>query len=143
MQKLRLPLSEIEKAWLAGFVDGEGTIALNIREGHGLVPKFQIANTDKDVLLTIKEMLYCGGVSPSKRSDTTKRECWTFSSQTMDDIEYILDLILPYLRVKKTQAEILLIFLDEHIWRAKTTEIEMEMFWKLRELNKKGRRELF
>ena len=142
-------MSETEKAWLAGFVDGEGTISLNKRErvySHvynlssriSLVPKFQISNTDKKILLDIQRTLGFGSVTIVRRKRPNVRTGWIFSSQTRNDILYILELIYPYLKLKKKHAELLILYLKEHIFKAYVTDIEMEIYYDLKELNRKG-----
>lgn len=113
-------LSETDKAWMAGFVDGEGciTISKQVRKNRP-TPAYRvfitISNTDYAVLEFFK--LHYGGSIYNvherrkdkrniKWSDTYDWYCPISSSK-----RFLRD-ILPYLRLKRKQAELCLEFLE-------------------------------
>jgi hypothetical protein len=102
-------VSQIDCAYIAGFLDGEGTIGL--RTGHtkdGHTPSFtlrvRISNTNKDVLLWIQLICGCGHIHTCKQEygRKTKYELAWSGKMAAD----ILVLLYPYIKVKKLQAEI-------------------------------------
>ena len=97
------------KAWLAGFIDGEGCIAINYqhhkdgRKKHYL--SLRITQKFAEPLLKIKE-IYGGSVcyTHTKKNKTYEHITASIKAET------ILRDVLPYLTVKKAQAELALKF---------------------------------
>ena len=102
-------LSAVDAAYLAGIIDGEGTIALtrrNIRERrHAAIT---IANTDLDMLKWVKNAVGVGNIS-SKR---TYNEKWTPSyvyNVACQQALSILKQVTPHLKTgKRERARLLL-----------------------------------
>lgn len=96
--------TEIDLAYLAGFVDGEGSITI-FRSGGCDNLRFDVYNTNEDVLLWIKETF--GGrvhkVGRPGRENWKQEYSWQSSSQ---QAAKILIVLLPYLKIKRLQAEI-------------------------------------
>lgn len=136
-----LCLIETDKAWLAGFIDGEGTITLFKCRGKWLSPAIEIENTCKEALIWTKELLgYGSDIRIHERKKSQDRKIvWYYNVFGVDNVGNILKVILPYLKVKKKQAELLKLYCDEHIPYGGTTGIEWEIYYDLKELNKKGR----
>lgn len=95
--------------WLAGFVDGEGSIGLcrerDKRKGPdywGYRPTLQITNTS-DVLWEIHYVLACGHISKSKRKGN-QQDCWHFTLANGKYLVQVLTKLIPYLKVKREQA---------------------------------------
>lgn len=96
--------TEIYKAWLAGFFDGEGCITLYCNPGTELkVPRVGIGQKNAFELLTEIQQVYGGGVNIHKGKGMFR---WFCSSRT--EIQRFLTDILPYLKVKRAKAEIAL-----------------------------------
>jgi hypothetical protein len=131
-------------AYIAGLIDGEGSIMLNVAATH-FQPSIQVVSTDLSILTWLQQVLGCGTIRPKTQRPKydqwteKRRDQWTFSVCLMSDVRYILELILPYLRVKKKQAELLLLYCKEHIPRASITEVEECIYNDLRKLNKRGK----
>ena len=92
-----------EKAYLAGVVDGEGSICLALKKAGNLSFRLQIANTD----LRLMDWLttYVGGHSyrVERKYASRHKPCyqWMVSG---DEASAILVAILPYLHLKAEQA---------------------------------------
>lgn len=88
-------ISNLNKAYIAGFIDGEGCISITKRKdkeyknGYSFYSNIRITNTNLEILEWIKNILDCGG---------HLKAC------------IIAKELLPFLIVKKKQAEILLDF---------------------------------
>lgn len=91
-------LTESEKGYMAGIIDGEGHITPKCR--------IQVANTNYEVLIWLKDKL---GGSISKRNTCEKnhKPIWCWSLSYVPSRGLILS-ILPYLIIKKERALILL-----------------------------------
>jgi len=112
-------MEEKRLAWLAGFVDGEGTITLcHIREYYR--PIFQIVNTNRESLIECQTLLRdITGRTPMIRSKSfggTKLSHWKDSYQIQivkqQDVKAICQALIPYLIVKKLQAELVVKFVE-------------------------------
>ena len=100
------------KAWLAGFIDGEGCIAISYyyhkdgRKKHYL--SLRIAQKFQEPLLKIQE-IYGGSVC---YTDCRPKNQVYIHITSAKKAERILRDVLPYLTVKKAQAELALKFRD-------------------------------
>lgn len=130
-------------AYIAGFIDGEGTVSLkkNGIRWPTVLPYILITNTNLEVLEWIQKILKCGGIY-SKRSNNEKwREAFVLRFQTKET-RIILPLIYPFLRLKKRQAE--LIFEFEKIGNVTGNSEKKELKWEylrlVQDLNRRGPR---
>lgn len=97
-------------AYIAGFFDGEG--CATILHGGGanrncIQKRVSICNTNRDILLQIQRILGFGSLYEKKR-DNKKHKTLYDLVFLQDQIPVFLALILPYVRLKKRQVEILL-----------------------------------
>lgn len=94
-----------ERAYMAGIVDGEGSIGVRRRLRY-ITPILQVTNTRKDLLEWL--VLRCGGaiyVNKEERDGRKQLYSWqTFGRKA----QAIIREILPYLVIKRQQAELAL-----------------------------------
>lgn len=151
--------NQIDLAYLAGFIDGEGTICICRGDrrtyGVGGYLVLRATNTNKDIILWIRTVF---GGSVIKKPETRNPKWadayfWVVSSQKAENI--IRELI-PYLKVKRLQAETALRYREtyhridsmvaaEHGgWKVPGHIIEERVLLrnKMLELNKRGPKEL-
>jgi hypothetical protein len=116
---LKSMLTETEKAWLAGFVDGEGSITISkqIRKNRpspAYRALIEVANTNKAPLEFIMKE-YGGKIyhaHEKRRRKNGKKWSDAFTWYCPISVsERLLTDIFPYLRVKSKQAEIVLEFI--------------------------------
>jgi hypothetical protein len=96
--------------WLAGFIDGDGSIFIGVRkQGHnkpyiGVTPSVTVTQRGdyKWVCEYIQKELGFGKVYLSNRSNAQAKA--TFQTTTMYDTLRLLKLLKPYLYIKKEQA---------------------------------------
>jgi hypothetical protein len=141
-------------AYLAGIIDGEGTITLAIKNGSGKQvgakwsrPLVHVVNTDLALLGWIEERFggYLYDQPIGKASDRSK-PCYRLSWGGPEAIE-IVTTVLPYLVVKRAQADVLLRFADTYsatrYGRGGLPEAvkdqRLGLVTEIRSLNKKGR----
>lgn len=146
-------MKSIEKAYLAGLIDGEGCITIAKRksgqrkgEPWYYQPVVSIGNTDKGMIDYVYNLTH-GFVLERKgrRSQKQKKEWKRVYSLflTGEKMRQALKEILPYLRTKRRQAEILLEFPSyAHRGRMKRNWEEIkrqDSLWReIRELNQRG-----
>ena len=98
----RIPVTEVDCAWLAGFFDGEGCIigVFSKRKGYHLL--VSIGQKDERPLLWIKRR-FGGWIERGKEGGRV--HMWRTSHA---NARAFLEAIAPYLRVKKERAELAL-----------------------------------
>lgn len=124
-----LDISEVDKAYIAGLIDGEGCISLNkqTRKKTGFVnyfPYISIANKNLEILKWIEEITGLGKIRrltpppPSKRTEKWRQRPWTWSNCYTYGVNnhascyrFCID-IGPYMKIKKEHIDLLLEFLE-------------------------------
>lgn len=108
-------ITETNLAYIAGMLDGEGCISINKRKdkeykrGHSFYANLRITNTYLPVLLWIQDQFGgLGSIVEQPRKENRKR-CWQWKVAT-NQAAAVCKMLLPYLRIKKRQAEILVEF---------------------------------
>lgn len=146
-------LSVAEAAYLAGIIDGEGTITVSrkkdhngMRGGYAYRPYVAVANTNILVLEWCRRVTGIGrvGVSGSRHGPRQKQGYrWQLWSQKAGQL---LRAIRPYLVIKIKQADILILMIEsarDGVGRdgLTTTErqFQIETYETLKLLNKRGR----
>jgi hypothetical protein len=101
-------MDEQEKAYLAGIVDGEGSIFVGKTHKRLNTMVVNVSNTDPRLHVWLK--IHAGGhVTEDKRKYPNRRKIWLWqigSNKAAD----MLEEILPYLVIKKDQAETAIAF---------------------------------
>lgn len=101
--------------YIAGFIDGEGTIGLNkltpsiashTRKPFLLRPRFQASSTNRESLEEIQRVL--GGTISNIRPDKPNHKPSFIWSASYKNFLESLSAVLPYLRMKHRQAELTL-----------------------------------
>jgi len=97
-------LNGIDAAYIAGFLDGEGSIFLTSRKNKASL-RISATNTDKNVLDWIIEKIGVGVVHAGRKESDKNRKTWMFILNG-EAAETLLKQLLPYLIVKKEQAQL-------------------------------------
>ena len=135
-------MRDTDVAYLAGLIDGEGTISCSITKTSrgflALHKQLSIFNTNISLISWITNRF--GGVVHSRK----RKEEWKQEHQvkwSAEDAVTILGLVLPYLVIKSEQAEIFIalhntksiqgVSLETQVYRQKLVD-------RLQELNKRG-----
>ena len=138
-QRISKAMGLAEFAYLAGLIDGEGTIFVIRRPPRLENPlgtyhlRLQIVNTDWRLILWLQDNFgakvatLCKGTSKWKRS-------WSAMWYTGYAKE-VIKLIQPYLIIKKEQASIALEFPTD---KERMPEKRRELYMELKVLNRKG-----
>jgi hypothetical protein len=134
-------LTEAEVGWIAGIVDGEGYIGL-VEDGdrETLTPRVDVYSTTKCMQTELNRLVGAGHLG-QKRPRDGEKQLFGWSLWSVETIGPFLEVITPYLVVKRRVAQVVLDFCsrrralrgqpyDARDWRA---------LKRVRELNKKGR----
>lgn len=145
-----LQISDVESAWLACAIDGEGTIELRKQtypHGWCMTPRISIYNTNMDFVIHCKDILNVGSIYTTDSRDREKKD-HSFTVSSAHEIYTVLKKIKNFLIIKKEIATLLLEFLDIQkelikiggvYKKRRYTERQHEIYKEIRNLNKKGR----
>jgi len=132
--------------YVAGILDGEGCITINYRKGKKyLRPGIYISNTSKD-LMNFLSSFYPKWHRYETEEDKIKnhKTKWEIRTWNTNNMIRCLEELFPFLIVKKEHAKVMLKFLklpnrNRQGRRKKVfTEKEMDLYRKLKILNRKG-----
>ena len=111
--------TEVEIAWLAGLIEGEGSIVRALPDKGN--PKgrylFTLEMTDEDVVRRAQAIFGAGKVRESKTRGIGKLPRWVWRLDNRPDVHRLVTLIYPYLgERRKTRAKEALIWLESVSW---------------------------
>ena len=102
-------MTNVEKAYLAGIIDGEGTVTLTRRHKNQTPsPQISVSNTDLELLEYIQHVTNCGRIQAKKKSQSHHQQSWHWQTHSVSASLHILEEIRPFLRVKKQQADLII-----------------------------------
>ena len=134
-------MSDVEKGWVAGIVDGEGYIGL-VNNSPGITPRVDVSSTTPPM----QQKLLCliGGYfghKDRKLARPTRKPLTTWSLWSAETVGPFLEIIGPLLVVKGRMAEVVLSFC--HRRQKNRCEEYTSEDWKaveeIRRLNRRGR----
>ncbi len=142
-------MNEIEKAYLAGLFDGEGTVSIihlsrRLRSG-GLIYCLSLANTDESILYWMQSIVGFGKVETThmKRSPAQKPTYRWVVTKTGDILTFLMA-IRAYTRIKASAIGIAISILENRIAlrninkRHPITEFDFQKVKELSLVNKRG-----
>jgi len=98
-------------AYIAGIIDGEGSISLHIRREHGYKTcglTICVANTN-EWLINLLKIQFTGHIYFRESFIPKHKDAWQWTITGKKAAEFI-KLIIPYLQIKRHQAELALQF---------------------------------
>lgn len=102
-------ITEVEKAYIAGLFDGEGTIGYYFKgKLRTHVAQLAIYNTDPRVMVWLRNILPSGGVYPNSRIKTGRKRGWQWMLSSRPCVEQFIRAIRPYLVIKADQVDLIL-----------------------------------
>jgi hypothetical protein len=147
-------IREVDLAYLAGIIDGEGTVTLE-RNGTrrlsgvmGFSPKVIVANSNRALIQRVVDIFVMLGVTPYIKSQeagkySRGKVMYWVSTMSLTKCAKILRPLLPYLVAKNAQARIVLDFIerrgDSQLAKGKPySEYELTLVQQIRALNFRG-----
>ena len=140
----KLELSNISQEffiWLAGFIDGEGCLQLEINNKTGRIhSRLYIVNTKASVIQYIKNTINHGTIMVRKPQKAIHKTSYAFAIMGTQKLSSLLQVLLPHFRVKAEQAKILIEWAEKRKLRPNQpyNAEEMVLYDRLKQLNKKG-----
>jgi len=144
-------LSDVERGYLAGFIDGEGAIGI-FRHGSRHIegdyyPRVTIVNSCRDAIEFCHKILGCGELGIQRSKTPRHKDRWFLRFGAMGEVLGLLKEI-NLLIVKKRQGELVTEFIESRLLRAKEwkngkwlpyTDRELKIVKEVYELNRKGK----
>lgn len=103
-------ISDIDAAYIAGIIDGEGTIAVNRRKPdkrngpfYNYTPRIRVAMTSKNLVLWLQGVTGLGGVSYYKARNSKYLDQWEWNV-TGHSARLLAQRISPFLKIKNLQT---------------------------------------
>ena len=138
----------INKHYLAGFVDGEGSISCYKRKdtrtkrGYTINSIFSIAGTNKEILVELNQ-IFKGRIFTDKPNKYFSKAKITHHLQIQDleSIRTLLKLIVDKLVIKQTQAKLMIEYCNLRIKnKGKSySDTEIQIAEEITKLNRRGR----
>lgn len=113
-------LSEIQLAWAAGIIDGEGTVSFTVRKpkdvqkSKRIQPIVEVEITNKEIVFLFQKW-FGGFIWYRKKRKEKWAGIWLWRVTSRKAL-VCLQLVFPYLRIKKSQAEIIFEFYNLGIY---------------------------
>ena len=106
-------LRPVDAAYLAGIVDGEGSIHLRNSKDRKSWVRIQIWNTSKPLIDWILETIRTGSVTSRIRHGKVNGTvpCYCLEIASQQNVHAVLRQILPYMKIKSPKAQELLDYL--------------------------------
>lgn len=101
-------LSVAEAAYIAGIIDGEGTVGF--RGGRSV--RVAVINTDEEL---IAFLLSIGGSVGVRAKIANRRQCFAWTIGSRGDVKWLLSQVEPYMIVKRQKALDALALIDDLI----------------------------
>lgn len=139
-----IQLSDAEKGYLAGIIDGEGTLRVMRSLQLWYAPFIQITNTNQALMDWLQQLLGEKGIGHTYHEKRSKqpnhKPKHVYNIAAVQGVKQILDQIAPLLVIKKEQAKLLLEFIAMKEEKADYGVLprEKEIFEELKHLNTRG-----
>lgn len=102
-------LTDIQKGYIAGLIDGEGCIGL-YKSHNKISPRLSIGMTDYNVLKWIQSLLG-GNIIKHHRQYKTDSDCWNYV-MPISVMRKLLPVIESYMKVKQVNAQLMITYLS-------------------------------
>lgn len=133
----RLNLTEWLLGYIAGFVDGEGSIGLKKIGVEGYYgAHVKVVNTNRNILDALMDVTCIGKVSLCGKATEKHKSSYIWRVHSVVDIYCLLLSIEPYLYIKKPQAKLAIDFCTSRIFKGWFDD--EKCFTELKRLNRKG-----
>lgn len=106
LKELRATVGMTDWAWLAGVIDGEGSIMIVRANRTNFAPRLMVSNTDVPFLDNVQRITDCGRIQLASKPTPTQRPVYKWVCDNWDDITRIVAGIMPYLIIKETQGTV-------------------------------------
>lgn len=98
--------TEANIAWLAGIVEGEGTLAL---PGSTTGPRITVAMTDRDIVDRVASIAGCGLVNRYEPKSPTQQTQWHWKLNRQAQVLEVITALLPWFGERRTERAVAII----------------------------------
>lgn len=141
-------LTEAQKGYLAGFLDGEGGIQITrfMRSDReyptALHPMVYFCNTNLASIQALRDWLSCGSLT-RRREQPNHKDTFVLHITGTRNIEKLMKCLLPYLIIKAPQARVMISYCGSRLSHylgndRRFTNKELRLYTALKRLNLKG-----
>ena len=136
-----IELTDTEAAYIAGIVDGEGSINMNAFRKQP-IPQVSIANTDIRLINWLMEKLK--SLNPhlyTRPATETQKPVYKIYVANNASVQALLERIVPYMVIKKERAEVMMEFTSTRVGVSVHTPYDFDpmiTIEKIRQLNRRG-----
>jgi hypothetical protein len=136
-RKPALHLSETDAAYLAGIIDGEGTISASL--SRGLSATLTVGSTCRELVDWLKVTTGVGSLAFKKARKKNHRPLWVWTV-SIGSVSSVLSQVVKYLVIKREHALLMLNLLGSKssVVSKKLTEFKLDAVTKFRKLNQRG-----
>jgi hypothetical protein len=137
-------MKETEAAYVAGIIDGEGSLTLihrrrnEARGWENIEPHVRISNTDLELMNYLSVLLGARPYVSHGRPKSHWKPQYTISVSAFAEIAALLERIMPYLVIKRRRAEIMLRIVRRRLARQPYTQNDRELVQEFRLANWRG-----
>jgi len=138
-------MTDLEAAYLAGIIDGEGTLILahrrrnELRGWESIEPHISISNTDVGLMKYLSQLLGIPFYAIKEKRSRRWKQSFAISISAFAEIEALLSRVLPFLIIKRRRAEIMLQLVRRRLSRLPYTDDDRKLLKEFRRINRRGR----
>jgi len=148
LKETKIPdINQKNLLYTAGLIDGEGHIGISKpnKSRRTYAPILTCVNTNKEIIEWLSKT-FNTSTKMQSMNNLKGKDIYKFEIYSLKDLRKTLTLLLPYLRIKKKQARLLLTFCqiriakEEHVkYRSPYSKEEHDIYLELKKLNKRGK----
>lgn len=142
--KMIQAIGETEAAYVAGIIDGEGSLTLAHRKRNqargwdSIEPHITITNTDLRLMRYLSSLLNAQTYTSHQRAKNHWKPQYSISFSAFADIAALLERIMPYLIIKRRRAEIMLRLIRRRLAKEPYTDVDWKLVEEFRKENQRG-----
>jgi hypothetical protein len=96
--------TDVEVAWAAGFLEGEGGVYCAKRDVGGYIIRLEVTQSDLEVLERFQAIFGVGKIYPRRNlGPLGRRPMWGYMVQRREHVEWIVGHLRPWLSKRKRQ----------------------------------------
>lgn len=100
-------------AYFSGLLDSDGSFSIKKEKTGRYTAQILLTMTDIRSINKIRKNIFLGTVFPIKAKSTRLGKCYRYGVYRRKEISLLLPYVIPFLRIKKEQAKILLEFCND------------------------------
>ena len=121
-------LSDTDKGYLAGFIDGEGSVGITSRRtGDGLTPAVCIANTHLPTMNFLSGLFGHVVLRSTVQAKPGTKLLYRLEFKAVADVLHLLEVIYPCLITKRREADVVMRFCRVRLSRLRAGQVRVSL----------------